>query len=497
MANFVELQRFRLEENDVIRHSTFKRIRKNPELVPYEIRKPDDVLFTKANRGDKETLVQKHEVKLFQDRYNQNIINIIRSKNEQNDVIQESLHKIRDPNRTFLYFDSVLNDLKARDNGLPREDLTSMYSSYSSTPLEEVKTSKKGKLKAKRKRILSEQASSKLDISTLFTKEEYFGKCLDLKLFHQRYMTLTQTEILYLEYLNTFSQFSDPIRSPQYTEYLQELGDYLMDFFHRINPLDDITKLEGDITNQSHNKTDKPEGNGQVYCSACDKLFKDTIYQNHLSGKKHKKNAATDKITSGFLQTKIQVLSQRLSDTINETIANIERRQAMTERERMIEINQLHDDESGYTTIDSDVSDHKDNENDSDEDGDEEMFKELPLGADGRPIPFWLYKLQGLHQSYVCEICGNTNYKGRVTFEKHFSGPKHQQGLQFLGIDTHYHSVFSDITRIQDAMDLWRTMKKDIRAQEGELEDVVQVEDSHGNVLTARDYAELKSQGML
>jgi splicing factor 3A subunit 3 len=31
----------------------------------------------------------------------------------------------------------------------------------------------------------------------------------------------------------------------------------------------------------------------------------------------------------------------------------------------------------------------------------------LPLGWDGKPIPYWLYKLHGLNQEFKCEICGN------------------------------------------------------------------------------------------
>ena len=33
----------------------------------------------------------------------------------------------------------------------------------------------------------------------------------------------------------------------------------------------------------------------------------------------------------------------------------------------------------------------------------------LPLGWDGKPIPFWLYKLHGLNQEFKCEICGNVS----------------------------------------------------------------------------------------
>ena len=46
--------------------------------------------------------------------------------------------------------------------------------------------------------------------------------------------------------------------------------------------------------------------------------------------------------------------------------------------------------------------------------------KNLPLGWDGKPIPYWLYKLHGLGIEYKCEICGNYSYWGRRAFEMHF-----------------------------------------------------------------------------
>lgn len=42
--------------------------------------------------------------------------------------------------------------------------------------------------------------------------------------------------------------------------------------------------------------------------------------------------------------------------------------------------------------------------------------KNLPLGWDGKPIPYWLYKLHGLGIEYKCEICGNYSYWGRRAF---------------------------------------------------------------------------------
>ena len=44
----------------------------------------------------------------------------------------------------------------------------------------------------------------------------------------------------------------------------------------------------------------------------------------------------------------------------------------------------------------------------------------LPMGWDGKPIPYWLYKLHGLDLEFTCEICGNYSYWGRRAYERHF-----------------------------------------------------------------------------
>ena len=58
----------------------------------------------------------------------------------------------------------------------------------------------------------------------------------------------------------------------------------------------------------------------------------------------------------------------------------------------------------------------------------------LPLGFDGKPIPYWLYKLHGLNLEFTCEICGNYSYWGRRAYEKHFKEPRHQHGMRCLKI---------------------------------------------------------------
>ena len=56
-------------------------------------------------------------------------------------------------------------------------------------------------------------------------------------------------------------------------------------------------------------------------------------------------------------------------------------------------------------------------EEEEDEEEDDIIYnpKNLPLGWDGKPIPYWLYKLHGLNIDYKCQICGN---QVRPTYRK-------------------------------------------------------------------------------
>lgn len=89
---------------------------------------------------------------------------------------------------------------------------------------------------------------------------------------------------------------------------------------------------------------------------------------------------------------------------------------------------------------------------DSDDEDDEKIYNplKLPLGWDGKPIPYWLYKLHGLGVEYPCEICGNYVYMGRKAFDKHFQEWRHAQGMRSLGIPNT--RQFHEITKIDDVL---------------------------------------------
>lgn len=62
-------------------------------------------------------------------------------------------------------------------------------------------------------------------------------------------------------------------------------------------------------------------------------------------------------------------------------------------------------------------------EEDEDED-DGKVYNplKLPLGWDGKPIPYWLYKLHGLGVELRCEICSDFVYMVRTFLILHGFG---------------------------------------------------------------------------
>ena len=106
-----------------------------------------------------------------------------------------------------------------------------------------------------------------------------------------------------------------------------------------------------------------------------------------------------------------------LALTLTETKANVERRSALTTREREQEMLERSD-AVAPAAADADSSAAP-----AEEDQEEEKIYnplKLPLGWDGKPIPYWLYKLHGLGVEYRCEICSDHVYMGRKNFDRHF-----------------------------------------------------------------------------
>jgi splicing factor 3A subunit 3 len=135
-----------------------------------------------------------------------------------------------------------------------------------------------------------------------------------------------------------------------------------------------------------------------------------------------------------FLEAQVYRYAELLGEQRLSTKENVERRLARTADE-------LEDEEEEEVV-----------EEESDDDDEETVPynpKNLPLGFDGKPIPYWLYKLHGLNITYECEICGGAQYKGPKSFQRHFSEWRHAFGMRCLGIPNTAH--FANVTNIADA----------------------------------------------
>lgn len=400
------------------------------------------------------------------------------------------------------------------------------------------------------------------DIDHMFTGEESNGRFLDLITLHEDYLNLPNVKRLtYIQYLDNFDAFEPP-RMPikrankvndKYLKYVGDLASYLESYVRRTRPLEDLPKMfqkidrdfdqdweagkvpgwpreQKSTTSTSDLQT---EGSGEgVWCAACEKEFKNQgIYDSHLSGKKHKRNAeaheasgastngaskpntssATSVPTTNLKERliashehRIRALTDTLSNERSNTRVNVERKSVMTERERQAELDALFaEDNAAITASHNRNGDGDDSDDDAKSDTSERIYNplKLPLAWDGKPIPYWLYKLHGLGVEFTCEICGNFVYMGRRAFDKHFSEQRHIYGLKCLGISGNASmgglSLFREITGIQDALTLWEKLKKEKREKDSQVDSVVQMEDGEGNVMPERIYLDLQKQGIL
>jgi splicing factor 3A subunit 3 len=274
----------------------------------------------------------------------------------------------------------------------------------------------------------------------------------------------------------------------------------------------DSGELQREVLGASETKEED-----SLLCKACAKKFANqAVYDAHLLGRKHKKNSEIQerldgqsesgtgggKSGSANLKTRavlyheyaIKALADLLEKEINDTIANVERRRALTDRERQLEIAALEEEILGPDELSSSDDDDQKSGSDSDDDGLYNPLK-LPLGYDGKPIPFWLWKLNGLGIEYKCEICGNYTYMGRRAFERHFLEGRHTHGLRCLGIQPGM--LFKNITSINEALALWEKLNSEETQKETKPETTVEMEDEEGNVMSEKVYNDLKKQGLL
>jgi len=180
-----------------------------------------------------------------------------------------------------------------------------------------------------------------------------------------------------------------------------------------------------------------------------------------------------------------------LVPALAETKSNVERRFALTARERELEA----DAPSQGAEAASQPATNAPVEEEEEEE--EKIYNplKLPLGWDGKPIPYWLYKLHGLGVEYRCEICSDAVYMGRKNFERHFQESRHAFGMRALGLPNTKH--FHEITRIEDALALAEKLKQEGRQEIFQNETMEEMEDEEGNVYNRKTYEDLKKQGII
>lgn len=391
----------------------------------------------------------------------------------------------------------------------------------------------------------------------MFTGEESNGRFLDLTTLHDDYLNVPGarrlTYLQYLDYFDVFTQPQLPIKrqsklTDTYLKYVSDLSNYLESFVRRTKPLEGLDEMFSDF-DQDFEKAWKAgtvpawtpdagsstETNGasatKLWCAECEKKFtNENVYKAHFKGKKHiraaqAKATAVGGIANGTTngtpttsssesgqrlkerviashEHRIRSLAQYLTNERSNTRVNVERKAGMTERERQAELDALFAEDDAAVFASS--RDHTGGDSDDDaggSDNDERIYNplKLPLGWDGKPIPFWLYKLHGLGVELSCEICGNYVYMGRRAFDKHFSEARHIYGLKCLGISGAGagSGLFRDITGIDAALKLWEEIKREKKDKEQKEESIVQMEDGEGNVMPERIYYDLQKQGIL
>jgi hypothetical protein len=385
---------------------------------------------------------------------------------------------------------------------------------------------------------------SDINLKTLFTNEENYGKCLDLHELYHEYINIpnifnssinnkklsntNRNQILlnenmediikfdYLNYLKNIDNFKNiPLKikkSEEYIKYIKHLAQYLKSFFVKIYPLVNFNEIQDIIDSKfeddqehldNNNKTielkeeEEEHDKNQLYCQICNKSFaKETLMDAHMKSKKHlkklnasknnnnnilqEKNKSDEDIIREIKYNEYQIIRYKdiLQNIIDNTINQIHKKQTMTREELEL------DRQNELNLKKTDKEDKK------------KIFnpKNIPLDWDGKPLPYWLYKVHGLGIEHKCEICGGASYWGRRAFEHHFQEWRHAYGMKCLRLPNTLQ--FKNITKIEDALKLHHKLIEDKNKTEFNPDVEEQYEDENGNVFNKKMIMDLKKQGL-
>ncbi|XP_057365401.1 splicing factor 3A subunit 3-like [Daphnia carinata] len=482
-----------------------------------------ETIFKKTTQ--REIINSEHRQKILLDRYMESTRLLKEIYEDKDGQRKEEVALLSGPNE-FVEFYNRLKQIKEFYKKHPNEIAVPMSMEFDEF--------------AKQRESGADETNNLVD----FTDEEGYGKYLDLHESYTRYINLKGIQkVDYINYLNIFDRLFDIPRDKkngEYRNYLQGLVDYLVDYVARVKPVMDLDNLfreieqdfEKDYTAGTFPGWPK-ETTGSALANTgapldvsafssweelaslgldrlksalmalglkcggtledrAKRLFSTKGLQvdeidKSLFAKGQGKNRGTteqDKEVEkhkkiALLEAQVYKLVEILSEPRHATKENVERKQARTDGEREEE--------------EEDVI-----EVPEDEDDDDDVPynpKNLPLGWDGKPIPYWLYKLHGLNISYNCEICGNYTYKGPKAFQRHFAEWRHAHGMRCLGIPNTAH--FANVTRIEDAISLWTKLRSQKTSERFVADHEEEYEDSMGNVIPKKTYEDLRRQGLL
>lgn len=342
-----------------------------------------------------------------------------------------------------------------------------------------------------------------------FSGEEGGGRFLDLQQHFHQFINLTKNPALqYYEYIRDKLTCDDDVKpalkcSRPYEQYLLSIVTYLLNFAVRCHPLEQIEDYVRGIKEERRLSLEKELVSlAETYDSAeslmqemGDEKVKTTLFQLALKcggrpiERAQRLWSATQDRHYGQAALHYKVLCFLVDELLAEekvaTIANIEKKLSLS-----------------YKEIESERTSTEAGQENAHEDEDKEHIestvynpKDVPLGWDGKPIPYWMYKLHGLNHEFKCEVCGGATYKGPRAFERHFTENVHVGGLRRLGIA--YSKAFMMITSIEDALQLQQRIVGGEKSIQFDSTREVEVEDEHGNVMNLKTYQDLKKQGLL
>ncbi|OBS81667.1 hypothetical protein A6R68_20128 [Neotoma lepida] len=328
---------------------------------------------------------------------------------------------------------------------------------------------------------------------------EFYNRLKQIKEFHRKH---PNEKLDYITYLSIFDQLFDipkERKNAEYKRYLEMLLEYLQDYTDRVKPLQDQNELFGKIQTDFEKKWDngtfpgwpKETSSALTHAGAHLDLSAFSSWEELASlGLDRLKSALlalglkcggdTERNKDiAFLEAQIYEYVEILGEQRQLTHENVQRKQARTGEEREEE------------------EEEQISESESEDEENEIIYnpKNLPLGWDGKPIPYWLYKLHGLNINYNCEICGNYTYRGPKAFQRHFAEWRHAHGMRCLGIPNTAH--FANVTQIEDAVSLWAKLKLQKASERWQPDTEEEYEDSSGNVVNKKTYEDLKRQGLL